>query len=276
MSHNKNNRTQNSQDNKTLNTHSERKSNTETMNTLGVTSVDTNTKNDKATQQITTTNTLVAPANPTASTNSWKQAYREVKPSKWLVFLCIFSFVLAVCYPTQLETYPKSYPQAYESEVYAVVNVTEDTGRYLNTALQVALPVVLADKIGMVQLLYVALATTLGTHAFKRGLNHVELAGLRLGQRPHDVNSKYNMPSGHSSMASSAAFFVCRRYGWRYAIIVVPIMFLTMYTRVMLNVHTISAVIAGAIIGILMAMLFTSKYHRPPKRRALTQKSANT
>ena len=41
------------------------------------------------------------------------------------------------------------------------------------------------------------------------------------------------------------------------------IMAMTMYSRVMLNAHTISAVITGALIGFLGAALFTSPRAAP-------------
>jgi lipid A 1-phosphatase len=66
------------------------------------------------------------------------------------------------------------------------------------------------------------------------------------------------MPSGHSSMASCAVYFVGRRYSIWLAIPLAIIMLLTMYARVMLNQHTISAVIAGALIGFLATAMFTS------------------
>ena len=40
---------------------------------------------------------------------------------------------------------------------------------------------------------------------------------------------------------------------------VIPVLFATMYARVMLDKHTISATIAGAAIGLLVAGLFSTK-----------------
>jgi lipid A 1-phosphatase len=68
------------------------------------------------------------------------------------------------------------------------------------------------------------------------------------------------MPSGHSSMASCATYFVCRRYGLWHALYLLPILLLTMYARVALNDHTVSAVIVGALVGFVTAALFTSPY----------------
>nr|WP_284702424.1 phosphatase PAP2 family protein [Herbaspirillum aquaticum] len=71
------------------------------------------------------------------------------------------------------------------------------------------------------------------------------------------------MPSGHSSMASSAMYFVGRRYGWWHLIYMLPILLMTMFARVALDAHTISAVLAGALAGIVGAALFTSSF--PPQ-----------
>ena len=86
----------------------------------------------------------------------------------------------------------------------------------------------------------------------------VVVLGVRLGERPH--GGRHNMPSGHASLASSAVYFVGRRYGWWHLLYLVPVLLLTMFARVELDAHTGSAVIAGALIGIFSAALFTGKY----------------
>ena len=63
---------------------------------------------------------------------------------------------------------------------------------------------------------------------------------------------------------SCAAYFVSRRYGWKHALYLVPILLLTMYARVELNDHTVSAVVVGALVGLVSAAMFTS----PRKRDA--------
>ena len=57
-----------------------------------------------------------------------------------------------------------------------------------------------------------------------------------------------------------------RRYSLWFGVIVIPIMLLTMYARVMLDAHTISAVISGAMTGMLVTTLFTTKWRRKPKQ----------
>lgn len=78
-----------------------------------------------------------------------------------------------------------------------------------------------------------------------------------MGQRPKSPGSKHNMPSGHSTLASAAAFYTVRQYtGW-LGFVVRPVLILTMYARYMLDALTISATIAEAMTGILVAAVFT-------------------
>jgi lipid A 1-phosphatase len=116
--------------------------------------------------------------------------------------------------------------------------------------------VVLGDKVGLVQLLYVAAAGVITTHGLKFLLNDRWIGRTRLGERPN--HRDHNMPSGHSSMVSCAVYFVWRRYSPWLGLLLSAFMLVTMYARVMLNAHTVSAVIAGALAGLLAAALFTS------------------
>lgn len=182
----------------------------------------------------------------------------------WL--LGILSFLASTFYPTDLASYASGEGTSHAP---ATVQVTERYVRYVNPFLQVALPVLLRDKVGLIELAKIAVTTTLATQVMKYALNNVRVMGTRLGERPNPypgrpmrnfVDANYNMPSGHSSMASCSAWFVSRRYGWKWALIVAPIMLLTMFARFSLDKHTISAVISGALLGILMSALFTTRY----------------
>lgn len=59
-------------------------------------------------------------------------------------------------------------------------------------------------------------------------------------------------------MASCAVYFIGRRYGLRLALLLSPLLILTMYARVISSDHTVSAVVAGALLGFLTTALFTS------------------
>lgn len=184
-----------------------------------------------------------------------KQAYTQVQKPRRFILVCIVGIIFSLLYPTDLE----SYRTPLTEDASPVVHVTENYLRFINTVVQIAFPILLKDKIGMIQLVYVGISSTVATHGLKRLLDKQEVWGTRLGERPSRPESRHNMPSGHSSMASTAAYFVCRRYGYKHALYLIPILLLTMYARVELNAHTVNAVIAGALIGFLMTAIFTSE-----------------
>lgn len=189
--------------------------------------------------------------------------------SKLLWLLGMVSFLASTFYPTDLAGYASREGISRAPEI---AHFTERYVRYINPVLQVGLPLLLRDKAGMVELVKVSIATTLATHVLKHALNNVHVMGTRLGERPNPypgkpprnfADSNFNMPSGHSSMASCGAYFVSRRYGWKWALILFSILLLTMFARVSLDKHTLSAVISGALLRILMAAIFTTPYRKP-------------
>ncbi len=184
-----------------------------------------------------------------------KEAYTQVQIPRRFIFLCVIGIILSLLYPTDLQSYRTSREQGDSSFVLVI----EKDIRFINTIVQVGFPLFLKDKIGLVQLVNIAISTTAATHGLKRLLNKRTVWGTRLGERPSGPFSQHNMPSGHSSMASSAVYFVGRRYGFIHGLYLIPILFLTMYARVALNAHTVAAVIAGALLGLLMAAIWTSK-----------------
>jgi lipid A 1-phosphatase len=181
-------------------------------------------------------------------------AYAEARRPVALIVILLIGIVLSAIYPSELENYPILPAGA---SMPMEVTLTENYVRFVPTLVQVALPVVLGDKVGLVQLLYVGVSTTIVTHGLKHFLDHRWVMHTRLGQRPN--GGSINMPSGHSSMASCAVFFIGRRYSLWLGLLLSIIVALTMYARVMLNAHTISAVIAGALVGCLTTAWFTSR-----------------
>ena len=158
----------------------------------------------------------------------------------------------------------------YPSDMYYYRNMERDASthvlfvnkylRHVNTVAQYAIPIILFDKIGIVQIACIGVATLISTHGLKRVLNDVYIRDTRLGERPSRIESTHNSPSGHSSLAASAMAFIMLRYGWVHGIYLVPITLLTMAARVLLKAHTVSAVLSGAALGIMIALLLTSKY----------------
>jgi len=190
--------------------------------------------------------------------STWRDALPKKRPMGFIA-ACLVSLLVAVFYPSDLA----SYRETLNNERPFWVEPTETKLRFVNTLAQVAMPLLMRDKEGMVQLLALGVATTVGTQGLKRIVNDVHVGGTRLGERPYAPDSEHNMPSGHSSMSSCAVYFVARRYGWRHLIYLLPILLLTMGARLMLDAHTLSAVIAGCLIGLICAAWFTSPYRKP-------------
>ena len=182
----------------------------------------------------------------------------KVRVPRVLVLLLTVAFVASAVFPTDLESYPHERELLAPSEPYA--NGVEHYARFINTALQIGIPLLLWDREGLAQLAVIAVATTLATHGTKHLVNNLIVDSTRLGQRPSGPDSRYNIPSGHSSMAGSAVYFLARRYALAFLWITVPVLLMTMYARIALGAHTLSAVLAGACLGMLVAALFTSRW----------------
>lgn len=187
----------------------------------------------------------------------FRQALAGTDPPRTLVVACLAGIVLTLFWPTDLAPY-----RAIGTESTRLMEGTDHYLRHVNTAAEIALPLLKRDAVGLAQLACVATSTTLGTHVLKSVLDPVTINGRRLGERPS--GGRNNVPSGHSSQAASAFYFVCRRYGWRHAVYLLPIALLTMIARVELNAHTLSAVVSGALLGLLLAALFTGR-RAPPR-----------
>lgn len=174
-------------------------------------------------------------------------------PSRAVIALMAGIFALTAAFPSDMDFYsqlPANHNPA--------VSFIDHYGRHINTAAMAILPIAFGDKIGFAQAVCVAVATPVATHSLKFLLNDVRVGGARLGERPYGRDSKSNMPSGHSSLAASAMIFVSRRYGRKHLWYLLPVTAMTMAARILVKAHTLSAVIAGCVLGMLIASLFTS------------------
>jgi membrane-associated phospholipid phosphatase len=178
-------------------------------------------------------------------------------PRAWRLAAWLAAALAVACalYPSNHELH---YADPRGGEDHATVVAVEHVVRHVNTVVAVALPLLHRDLAGLAQLAVVTVVGMAATHIPKRVLNDWEVAGTRLGQRPQDLDSRHNVPSGHSSLASAAAWFVCRRYGWRWAWLLLPITAATMWARVMLDAHTVSAVLAGLFVGVAVVVFFVT------------------
>ena len=173
------------------------------------------------------------------------------------IVLLVTIILISSLYPSDLEN---DYSTSRGGEDISFVVSTEKYGRHINTLLPFALAIISKDKAGFKQILVIAVSGIIASHGPKRILNNVKIMGTRLGQRPFSSTSKHNTPSGHSTLAGATAYFVMRRYSWWFAVIVIPVLLCTMYARVMLDKHTISATLAGAATGLLVAALLSTKF----------------
>ena len=186
-----------------------------------------------------------------------KQPIQSFQKYSVFIVLLIGIIVLSSLYPSDLE---KDYSTTRGGQDMPFVVGTEKYGRHINTLMPFALALISRDKNGIKQLLIITVSGILASHGPKRFLNNVQIMGTRLGERPFSPTSNHNTPSGHSTLAGASAYFVMRRYSWWFAIVVIPILLSTMYARVMLDQHTISATVAGAATGLLVAALFSTKF----------------
>ena len=173
------------------------------------------------------------------------------------LFLAVLILLSAMFYPSDMVN---DYSVSRQGQSSALVMATEKYGRHINTLLPIVTVIVLRDLTGLKQLAVVTIAGVVASHGPKRWLNDVTVLGTRLGQRPRSPASRHNMPSGHSTLASAGAYYMMRRYSILFSLIVFPVMLLTMYARVMLDAHTISATIAGAMTGIVVTSLLTTRW----------------
>ena len=113
------------------------------------------------------------------------------------------------------------------------------------------------DYEGFKQFVISTAINSAGVQGLKYALNEVEIDGTRLGLRPNGKD--HNMPSGHTAAAFNGAWFLQKRYGWEYSIIPLAGAAFTGYSRYDSNNHTLAAIGAGAVFGILVAEFTTSR-----------------
>jgi len=115
-----------------------------------------------------------------------------------------------------------------------------------------------------------------GTFQFTKGfvLNQVLTLGLKYAidkERPFNNGDKA-FPSGHSSTTFQSAAFIQIRYGWKYGIPAYLLSGFTGFTRINAQRHDGWDVLAGALVGIGSAYLFTT--HKQKNNLKLTYRSS--
>lgn len=200
------------------------------------------------------------PSLATRSRNLFSRAYSNARAANrgiWnrVALACGIAAIACALYPTN---HARDYAVSPDGKKSGFVRFIDGYGRHVNTVALVAMPLLMRDPVGAAQLLQAGVLSTLVTQGGKRVLNNTVVGGTRLGQRPLKPDSRNNSPSGHSALASTGAFFVARRYGWYWLLLLVPIMLLTMWARVELDAHTVSAVLAGMLIGLALCLWLVS------------------
>ncbi|TLP75709.1 phosphatase PAP2 family protein [Maribacter sp. ACAM166] len=105
-----------------------------------------------------------------------------------------------------------------------------------------------------------------GTWQFAKGftLNQAVTIGLKYAtdkKRPFN-NGNRAFPSGHTSTTFQSAAFIQKRYGWSYGIPAYILAGYTGYSRINAQKHDSWDVLAGAVVGIGSAYIFTTPYQR--------------
>tara|TARA_R110000765_G_scaffold175519_1_gene280389 strand:+ start:5378 stop:5938 length:561 start_codon:yes stop_codon:yes gene_type:complete len=105
-----------------------------------------------------------------------------------------------------------------------------------------------------------------GTWQFAKGftLNQVVTIGLKYAtnkSRPYN-NGDRAFPSGHTSTTFQSAAFIQKRYGWSYGLPAYILAGYTGYSRIEAQKHDGWDVLAGAVLGIGSAYIFTTPYQR--------------
>ncbi|ADV49094.1 phosphoesterase PA-phosphatase related protein [Cellulophaga algicola DSM 14237] len=103
-----------------------------------------------------------------------------------------------------------------------------------------------------------------GTWQFTKGalLNQGVTIGLKYAlnkDRPYG-NGERAFPSGHTSTTFQSAAFIQKRYGWKYGIPAYALAGFTGYSRINAQAHDGWDVLAGAVVGVSSAYLFTTPY----------------
>ena len=111
----------------------------------------------------------------------------------------------------------------------------------------------------------VVLEDRTGRWQFARGVasNAAVTLGLKYTvaeSRPNEEDD-HSFPSGHTSLAFQSAAFIHKRYGLNYALPAYLAAAYVRYSRVQSDNHYIHDVVAGALIGTVSALCFTTEYN---------------
>ena len=132
----------------------------------------------------------------------------------------------------------------------------------IGSIIQIAVPVYVLvpvlwkkDKLGAIQMIKMLIVILSITWAFKLGLSQVfGISDLR------PRGGTMSFPSGHTAGAFSGAIFLSLRYGWKYALISLPLASFVGFTRIYSLAHWPVDVIASIILCTISGFLLVKKY----------------
>jgi len=105
-----------------------------------------------------------------------------------------------------------------------------------------------------------------GTWQFTKGfvLNQAITFGLKeaLNKPRPDLSDTNAFPSGHTSTTFQSAAYIQRRFGWKYGLPSYALAAFTGYSRINARKHDGWDVVAGALLGVGTAYLFTTPHQR--------------
>jgi len=96
-----------------------------------------------------------------------RAAHEQVRRPWGLIAACCLGILLTVLLPSD----PAAHHDRPASES-AFIHAVENQGRFINTIVQVALPIIRRDAIGIMQNIYLGLGSTAITHGLKRPGGH--------------------------------------------------------------------------------------------------------
>jgi membrane-associated phospholipid phosphatase len=131
---------------------------------------------------------------------------------------------------------------------YDTIEAVGDVATVVVAAAAGAMPLLLDDREGMVQLVKAAALDLTTTYALKYSIH----------ERRPDGSDNESFPSAHSSVAFTSAEYLRKRYGWEYGIPAYGLAGFVAYSRVAADRHYVHDVLAGAAIGIASSCLFTT------------------
>jgi len=159
-----------------------------------------------------------------------------------LYFVKCFTFVCCLCLPLS--------------------NVSAKDAIYTcGDVLQIAIPayafgvtLIKDDHEGSKQFAYSCISTAVVVNGLKYATDDTPL-----GRRPN--GGRHSFPSGHTSSAFQGAFFLQKRYGWKYGVPAMALAGFTAYTRLHGKYHHGRDVAAGIGIAFLLNWIFVEKFN---------------